>query len=330
MRKLYFKRALVGIAIALFVLVVFPVLGEGDQEEVQDYPTKNITFAIDGSAGGGSDTWSRLFFSIADKYVEPSFVGVNKPGGSSAVAFAYTLKQKADGYTLCTVTPNFIVTPLRQELGFDYKDFEPVCTVLKEGKVIFTQPGKYETLQEAIAYAKENPGKQSWATYGTGTDEHIILHMISNEENLDVEQVAFGGSGEVVTAVVGGHVDIGIAKPSLALGQIKAGKLKPLAVDGYDRTGSLPDVPTLGEMGYDISIPTWRGLVVPKGTPQERIDILLEVFEKVVDDPDFQTKLIDKLKYDVFFMKGKELEDFMLQEHEKFETVLSEMGFETY
>ena len=295
-----------------------------------DFPSKPITFSIDGSPGGGSDTWSRLFFSIAEKHMGVSFVGINKPGGSSAVAFAYTLQQPHDGYTLCTVTPNYIITPLRQKLGFNYKDFTPVALILNEKKVIFVQPGTYETLQDVIAEAKAKPGTQTWGTYGTGTDEHIIMHLLEEEEGLQLQQVAYGGSGEVVTAVLGGHIKVGVAKPSLVLGQIEAGMLKALAVDGHDRATSLPDVPTLGEMGYDIDIPTWRGLVVPKGTPRERVEYLAAKFEEVTKLPEFQEKLIKTLKYDVMFMKGEELDQFLDKENEKLKAILEEMGIETH
>ena len=294
-----------------------------------EYPEKPITFAIDGSPGGGSDIWSRAFLQVAGKYAGVSFVGLNKPGGSSAVAMAYTLKKKADGYTICTVTPNFIVTPLRKDLGFNYKNFVPIATCLVEGKVIFTQTGKYNSLKEAIEWARENPGKQKWAIYGTGTDEHIIMYLITKQAGVNAVHVPHGGSGEAVLSVVQGVSEVGIAKPSIIMGHLEAGTIIPLATSTEERLIFLPEVPTLKELGYDIVIPTWRGLVAPAGTPPERVEFLAEVCRKTLEDPEFE-KIQQHLKYNKFFKTGKELNELFNSQYTFFKEILEELGFETY
>lgn len=289
------------------------------------YPTeKPITFIIDGSPGGGSDIWSRTFFRIGEKHLNAKFVAENHPGGASAVAFAQILKQKADGYTIGTVTPQFIITPLTQPLGFDRRAFEPIATILNEKKLIFVKPGTYKSLDDIIQDARSRPGKQKWAMYGTGGDEHIIMALINKQAKVVTEQVPYGGSGEVMIAVLGGHVHVGIAKPSVVMSQVQQGLLVPIAVDGFKRNTYLKDVPCLGELGYDIEIPTWRGLVAKKGTPPDRIAYLANGFKKVIDDPEFR-EFVARLKYEVLYLTGEDFNKFLDKEEAKIKNVLTEM-----
>lgn len=311
--------------ICITVTVVFLALTWVASSWAAEYPTeKPITFIIDGSPGGGSDIWSRTFLRIAEKHVNAKFVAENHPGGASAVAFAQTLKQRADGYTIGTVTPQFIVTPLTQPLGFDRRAFDPIATILNENKVIYVKPGTYKTLSDIIEDARSKPGKQKWAMYGTGSDEHIIMNRINRQAKIVTEQVPYGGSGEVTVAVLGGHVHVGIAKPSVVINQIQQGLLIPIAVDGHKRNAYLKDVPCLGELGYDIDIPTWRGFVARKGTPPDRIAYLAKGFKKVLDDQEFKD-FIGRLKYEVFYLTGEDLNKFLEKEENKFKTILSEM-----
>lgn len=289
------------------------------------YPTeKPITFIIDGSPGGGSDIWSRTFFRIGEKHLNAKFVAENHPGGASAVAFAQILRQKADGYTIGTVTPQFIVTPLTQPLGFDRRAFEPIASILNEKKVIFVKPGTYKSLNDIIQDARGRPGKQKWAMYGTGSDEHVIMHLINKQAKIVTEQVPYGGSGEVAVSVLGGHVHVGIAKPSVVISQIQQGLLVPIAVDGAKRNAYLKDVPCLGELGYDIEIPTWRGLVAKKGTPRDHIAYLANGFKKVLDDPEFK-EFVGRLKYEVLYLASGDFNQFLDKEETRFKAILSEM-----
>jgi tripartite-type tricarboxylate transporter receptor subunit TctC len=317
MRRI-FKPICISVMVVLLALVWF------SSSWAADYPTKPITFIIDGSPGGGSDIWSRSFFRIAEKHLNAKFVAENHPGGASAVAFAQVLKQKADGYTIGTVTPNFIATPLTQKLGFNHRSFEPVAMILNENKVIFVKPGAYKSLNDILEDARGKPGKQKWAMYGTGSDEHIIMTLINRQAKVVTEQVPYRGSGEVAVAVLGGHVHVGIAKPSVVINQIEQGLLTPIAVDGHKRNTYLKEVPCLGELGYDIDIPTWRGLVAKKGTPRDYITYLANGFKKVLDDPEFK-EFVGRLKYEVFFMTGEDFEKFLDEEEDKFKTILVEM-----
>ena len=311
--------------LCIAVMVMSLVLVWAFPSWAADYPTeKPITFIIDGSPGGGSDIWSRAFLKIAEKHLNAKFVAENHPGGASAVAFTQTLKQKADGYTIGTVTPQFIVTPLTQPLGFDRRAFDPIATILNENKVIFVKPGTYKSMKELIEDARAKPGKQKWAMYGTGSDEHVIMKLINKHAKVVTEQVPYGGSGEVSIAVLGGHVHVGIAKPSVVINQIQQGLLVPLAVDGSKRNSFLKDVPCLGELGYDIEIPTWRGFVAKKGTPRDRINYLANGFKKVLDDPEFKS-FLERFKYEVLFLTGEDLNKFLDKEEERFKVILSEM-----
>ena len=155
-------------------------------------------------------------------------------------------------------------------------------------------------------------------------DEHIVMALINKQAKVVTEQVPYGGSGEVTVAVLGGHVHVGIAKPSVVMSQVQQGLLVPIAVDGSKRNAYLKDVPCLGELGYDIDIPTWRGFVAKKGTPRDRITYLASGFKKVLDDQEFKD-FIGRLKYEVFYLTGEDLNKFLDKEEEKFKVILSEM-----
>ena len=148
----------------------------------------------------------------------------------------------------------------------------------------------YDTIGEFIEYAKKNPGMVRITNGGTGATGHLSAMVLEKGSGAEFNHVPFDGSAPAVTAILGGHAEAASVQPPEVLAQVKAGKLKVLAIMANDRLDSLPDVPTFKEEGYDFGeIGVWRGVVVPKDTPDDEVGILAEAFSKAAEEEEFES-----------------------------------------
>lgn len=248
----------------------------------QDYPNRSISVIVPYSPGG-TDTLARTIAEGLSQELGQTVVVENKPGAGGTVGGAFVANSEPDGYTfLFAVSSVQTVAPHQRDLPYGYDDLVGVSRVAVGPNVIAARAeAPFSTIEEMVAYAKENPDKVSYGSAGTGGATHIASEAMARAAGIDLFHIPFQGVRPAVTAAVAGEVDLVLGFASAILPQAEAGKIKVLAQLGEGRAKLVPDVPTLKEAGVDLELPVNIGYWAPKGTPQAVIDKFAAAVEKV-------------------------------------------------
>ncbi|MET3698578.1 tripartite-type tricarboxylate transporter receptor subunit TctC [Bacillus oleivorans] len=253
-----------------------------------DFPTKSIELIVPYAAGGGTDSLARSFADQTD--LGQSVAVVNREGGGGAVGMQNGANANPDGYTVSMITVELLTLPHSGLAQFSYEDFHPVALLNEDPAAItVSADAPWNTIEEFIAAAKEENLKVG--NSGTGAIWHLAASALEQETDVTFNHVPFEGAAPAVTALLGGHIDAVSVSPAEVRTQVEAGELKVLAVMADERVESLPDVPTLKESGIDLSIGTWRGLAVPKDTPEDVVKTLEESFGETAQSEEFKATL---------------------------------------
>jgi len=278
-------KRLVGLILAFAVLAMVAAPGSA-----QDYPAQPITVIVGFGPGGATDTLARIVAKYSDKYLGQPMVINNMPGANTEISLVALKKAAPDGYTLCTINiPHALSNILMRETQYEMDDFKYLANFVVDPGLIGVRADddRFKTLDDLIKYAKANPGKTTWATSGIGSDDHIAANMFEVATGVKVRVVPYKSDAEILAAVLGGHVDVGGFNVGNAAEQVLAGKIRALGVMAEKRYPDLPDVPTLKEQGYDVISDSSRGIVAPKGIPDEVAQKLGDAFRKISQDPEF-------------------------------------------
>ncbi|MGH2405191.1 MAG: Bug family tripartite tricarboxylate transporter substrate binding protein [bacterium] len=250
----------------------------------QAYPNRQIEFVVPFGAGGGSDLLARAIAkTMADDRIVPvPLVVVNRPGGSGAVGWAYVLGKRGDPYFLATVSGSFWTTPLVGLAPFSYKDFTPLAGLARDIFLFAVRTeSTYRTMREVIAVARQTPELISVGGSALASDDMVATGLVQRAANIKFNYIPFGGSGPALTALLGGTVSSTWLNPGEGLEQIKAGKVRALAVTAPERLRVLPNVPTFRELGYDIVWEQFRGVIMAPGVPPEALRYMTEAFARM-------------------------------------------------
>ncbi len=286
------RRQLLAAAITGMAGAVLPL-----HSRAQVFPSKPIRIVVPFGAGGIADLTAR---AVAQKLADELRQGVvieNKPGAGGIVAGEAVARAEPDGHTLLLMSNGTAVSAgLFKTLPFDaQKDFAPVATLgFFDIAILANSNSRFQTLQELLAYAKANPGKLNVASINIGSTQHLAAELFKSTAGIDVQVVPFNGSPAVLTALRGGQVDAVVEILGPMMGQIAAKAVKPLAVMGAKRSGSLPDVPTAAEAGVrGFNVASWNALAAPARTPPAVIATLNAAVNKVLADPGLRKQLAD-------------------------------------
>jgi tripartite-type tricarboxylate transporter receptor subunit TctC len=259
------------------------------------YPAKPVRILVGANAGGGTDVIARMLAEkFADGLKQP-FVVENRPGASNTIAADVTAKAPADGYTLLVATnTGQAIAPHLLKLGFDpLKQLQPVGLVVVVPNVLVvgaTQP--YQSVKDLVAAAKAKPGELKYASSGVGSTQHIAGEAFDQAAGIKTVHVPYKGSSQAHVDILSGEVQMMFDTTSSAMGQIRAGKFRPLAVTSPQRVPELPNVPTIAEAGYPAAeMTTWYGLYVTGGTPKPIVDALNAELNRVLKLADVQARL---------------------------------------
>jgi len=280
------------------------LLGSG-QAALAEYPVRDFTFVVHGSPGGGSDIIARTVTNIiAQKQLLPTKILVeNRPGGSGVIAYTYLAKREGNPYYLGTMSGSFFTTALSGDSTVSYKDFTPIAAIAEDPYVMVVRADSgIDTLQQLIDKKSANFG----AT-GVLTDHALLAMMFEKETDMKASVVPFGGDGEVLAALLGGHIDVQFGNPSEVLEQVKAGRLKALAVSTNARVAVLPDVPTLKEQGVDIELGQLRAFVMPGDLKPEDVAVVEAAFKQVAESPEWKAEYLDKNNANAVFLGSSDL-----------------------
>jgi len=261
----------------------------------RSYPSRPVRIIVGFAAGGPNDILARLIGQCLSQRLGRQFIVENRPGAGSNLATEAVVRAPADGYTLLLVgSPNAINATLYDHLNFNFiHDIAPVAGLIRGALVMLVHPSvPARALPEFIAYAKANPGKLSYGSGGIGGITHLTAELFKQEAGgLDILHVPYRGVAPALTDLLGGRVQVVFANPAPAIGHIRAGKLRALAITTATRSQALPDIPAIGAFvpGYEAS--SIFGLGVPKSTPAEIVDRLNKEVNAALVDPTFKAQL---------------------------------------
>lgn len=316
--------------INLVIMLVAALMFTGAALAQDKYPSKPISGFVPASAGGSTDLMSRAIEKIWPKYSPQPLVVVNKPGGGGVVCTEFVVRSKPDGYTLYLGygSGHDIVMPHLQKMPYDpYKDIISIARISVHSVVVVTgAKSEFKSLPDMIAWAKKEnkPITTSVATKAGAQD--ITMTAIAKTAGVNIVTVPFAGGADAVTALAGGHVMLGSGHPSEVGPHIKAGRFKPLAVALPQRDPSLPDIPTLKEMGINVS--TWgsvKGVGAPAATPKEVVTYLETTLKKVTEDAEFK-KIMADLNQPVMYLNSADFAKFLQDVHADYGKLIKELN----
>jgi len=281
-----------------------------------DFPEKPINLIVPYSAGGANDVGARLMAPYLQKELEVAIVVTNKPGGGGQVGAQLLLSKKADGYTLLMASfPATITSILMTNAPYKLDDFDYIGGQQEDPRALITRPDTpFDTLEEFIAYAKEHPGEITVSNAGTGSSSWFSALALEILADIKIVKVPFGGSAKALAALLGRHVDAQAPTLKYIYSPFKEGKVIGLGIMAEERHPDFPDVPTFTEKGYDIFIASVRGILAPKGLPEEVKETLRNAFVAAFNNPEFQQKAKDAN----LLLKLREGEKFEKYAHEQF------------
>jgi tripartite-type tricarboxylate transporter receptor subunit TctC len=267
-------------------------------QSAADYPNRPIRIVVPLAAGGNVDIVARTVAEpISKSFGQPVLVE-NRPGASSLVGTQFVARSAPDGYTLLAVANTFATVPLIvASPGYDpLKDFTAITLTCLVPQVLVVNPGlSAQSVKELIALAKAEPGKISYASSGNGSTGHMAAELFNRQAGVKMLHVPYKGNSQALVDVIGGQVAMMFDQVSTSAPQIKAGKLRALAVTSLARSPLLAEVPTVDESGVpafeDI---TFNGLVAPAGTPRETLVRLQQAVAKAVGDAELYKRFIER------------------------------------
>jgi tripartite-type tricarboxylate transporter receptor subunit TctC len=262
----------------------------------QEFPIKPVRVVVGFPPGGSNDIVARTVTPRVGELLGQQVIVENRPGANATIATEYVARSTPDGYTvfLGSVSSLGLSPHTYSKLGYDVmRDFAGATTVAMTPELIGVHPSlPVRNMKELIALARTQPGKLSFASSGNGGLPHLAIELMKSLAKIDVLHVAYKGAGPAVVDVTGGHVTGIIMDFPAVYGQVKAGKMRALALTAEQRLPLMPDLPTAGEQGLKGLIAVnWFAIVVPVKTPRAVVERIHGAFVKAAQSPDTQSKL---------------------------------------
>ena len=287
--------------VAMLCAFVFPVFaselaGDAGQAHAQDYPTKPIRFIIPFPPGGGTDLMSRVLAARVTEQTRWNFLMENKPGVGGSLGVEQAARAEPDGYTIVMgQASNLALNPsINPKLAYDpVKDLQPVSMVAIGPLMLVGSAGsRITSLAALLSEAKANPGRVLFGSPGNGTLGHLGGELFNRAGGVKLEHIPYRGAAQALTDVLGGRLDLYVSTVPAALGQIKAGKLRGIAVMGLTRHPDLPDVPTVAEVvSPNFEVANWYGVLVPAATSAPIVARLGAEIRKALESAEVRERL---------------------------------------
>lgn len=276
-------KPLAGLALAGAVVLMFSA-------PTWAWPDRPISIVVPFAPGGPTDTSARVVADALSKQMDHAFVIENIPGAGSVVGSNKAASAEPDGYTLLwgTASSMAIAPHLNPHVNYEpLKSFAPISQVAAAPFVLAAKPDLgVSTVAELVELAQKQSEKLDYGSVGAGSIVHMTGAVFNHAANIDAEHIPYKGGAPMITALLAGDIDYAFDTPTTIIPHLPDGKLVALGATGAERWPSLPDLPTMQEQGLDIDIATWFGLLAPAGTPQDRIDLLAENTNAVLQKPE--------------------------------------------
>jgi tripartite-type tricarboxylate transporter receptor subunit TctC len=261
----------------------------------QPFPAKPLRLVLPFPPGGPTDLLGRMIAQRLSEQLGQQVVADNRPGAGGNVGLEITAKSPSDGYTIALTSPLIAISPsLYAKLNYDpFTDLAPIALVAVIQNVMLVHPNvPAKTLREFVAVARNRPGKVNFGSGGVGTTSHLAPELFRSLAKLNIVHVPYKGTGQALVGLLGGEIDMLVMAAPAAASQIKAGKVRALAVLSERRLDILPEVLTARESGMEgLEVPIWYGIVGPAGIPRDIIARLNAELVRAMNAPEMRDKL---------------------------------------
>ncbi len=266
---------------------------------IAQYPGHPVTMIVPFPPGGVADTVARPVADALSRELGQTVVIENKAGAGGAIGIGAAAQAKPDGYSILLSLSSISILPeadkiLGRKAAFQLDQFKPIARITADPTVLVVRAdAPWKTAQEFIADAKKRPNEITYGSSGIYGTMHVPMEMLAQSAGVKLAHIPYTGAGPAVAALLGGHVQALATGPASAIQQIKAGKLRALAHWGDKPLAALPDVPSLGSLGYNAKFIQWSGVFVPAGTPQAIIEQLDKSLAKIAANPAFAQTMLN-------------------------------------
>lgn len=296
-----------------------------------DFPESEITLLVPFTAGGATDLTARALAQGVEERLGQPVVVVNRPGAGGATALDELAKSEPDGYTLSVFNAiAAAISPHMREVPFDpLNDFAPIMNYGAYTTFIAVRDGSdFETLDDLVAYARENPRAVTVGISAIGASSHLGTARLMAENDAEVTFVPFGGGAPAVTALLGGHLAVAVTSGEI-LPHVRSGDVRLLALLQDAEIEEFPDVPSIRELGYDWDLNSWLGIAGPAGLPEETLAVLEKAFSEAMQDERFK-KVMDDLAMLTISQDSEAARQALEQSYEDFGAITRDLGIGLY
>ncbi|OWT60088.1 tripartite tricarboxylate transporter substrate binding protein [Candidimonas nitroreducens] len=315
-RRIAMRRRRLG-AVAIAAALSLMSAASWADSPAQDFPNRAIKILVPFTPGGGVDTTARIVAEGMSEVLQQSVIVENKPGGSTNIAAELVAKSPPDGYTLFAASRSNAINPsLFKRLPFDIeKDFAPISVLVQIPNILVVNPKvPAHSVRELIALAKKEPGKLTFASAGVGSSTHMAGELFKHMTGTDILHVPYKGGTASMTDLISGRVTMYFATMPSAMGNIKSGKLRALAVTSLKRSTIAPEYPTLDELGLKgYQEVSWIGLMAPAATPKAVVDKLSAAVVQVLHTPKYE-KLLKGQGAEIVASSQQQFAEFLHQD----------------
>jgi tripartite-type tricarboxylate transporter receptor subunit TctC len=309
----------------LAAVIVFGTLAGPRTSQAAAFPSKPIEMTVLFGAGSGADLLARKLAEAAGKDLGQPILVVNRTGAGGAIGYNYLRGQAADGYSIVWNSNSISTAYHAGNMNFDYTAFSGVAELTTEPISLAVKvDAPWKDIGEFLAHAKKNPGKIRIGNSGRGSFTHLTGVALENKTGAKFTHVPFGQALAVAT-VLGDKIEASIQLPAEIVAQVRGKQVRILAVTGETRLPSLPDVPTFKESGIDLTLSLWRGIAVPRGTPEAAIARLEAAFKAASESPAFRD-FATEMGASVEFRGSKAFDQFMAVQDKELAELMDQIG----
>lgn len=295
--------------------------------EPAEFPTRAVEIVSPWAAGGSADRTSRAIAEVAEQYTDTSWHVVNQTGGTGLVGMAAVAHAAhPDGHAIGVIAGEVCMFEHLGLADFGPDDVRQLIQYTETpAAVVVREDAPYETIDELVDYAADNPGELRIGNSGTGSTWHLCAGGFALEAGIEVQHVPYDGADTAIQNTVNGEVDVTTVGAPEVAPRVHDGSLRALGVMSDERHAALPETPTLREAGYDLELGSWLAGFVPVETPDEVYDALLDVYDSVYEDETFESFMRDN-DYSMVYRGPDELGEFMDRQYEAYGEIIGELG----